>query len=52
MVKTEFDRKLKIFQCDGGLEFDNTFLKDHCLVLGIPFRKSCADTQAWNGLAE
>jgi len=52
LVENHFDQKIKIFQCDGGLEFDNNSLKNHCLASGILFRKSCPGTQAHNGVAE
>ena len=52
MVENHFDRKIKIFQCDGGLEYNNTALQDHCLSSGIIFRKSCPETQAQNCIVE
>lgn len=52
MVENQFDRKIKIFQCDGGLEFDNTSLQEQCVPSSILFCKSCPDTQAQNGIAE
>jgi len=52
MVENQFDRKIKIFQFDGGLEFDYTSLKDQCLASGLIFRKSCPDTETQNGAAE
>jgi len=41
MVENLFDQKLKIFQSDGGQEFDSDPLKSHFQTHGILFRKSC-----------
>jgi len=40
-MKKIFSTKIKIFQSDGGLEFDNSPLKQHFLDKGIYFQKSC-----------
>jgi len=42
----------KMFQSDGGREFDNTSLGAHFLERGVYFRKSCPETQPQNGVAE
>ena len=47
-----FDRKIKIFQSDGGKEFDNDSLKDPFIQNGIYFRKSCPKTPEQNGVAQ
>lgn len=52
IVENLFDRKIKYFQSDGGLEFDNSSLKSHLENCGISFQKSCPHTQAQNGVAE
>lgn len=52
IVENLFDRKIKYFQSDGGLEFDNSPLKTHLDSCGISFRKSCPHTQAQNGVTE
>ena len=52
MVENQFDWKIKIFQCDGGLEFDNTSLQEQCVPSGILFCKSCPNTQPHNDIAE
>lgn len=44
MVENLFDRKIKYFQSDGGLEFDNSPLKSHLDSCEISFRKSCSHT--------
>ncbi|CAH9137156.1 unnamed protein product, partial [Cuscuta epithymum] len=52
LVENLFDRKIKVFQSDGGGEFDNIIFNNHFLKSGILFRKSCPDTPAQNGVAE
>ena len=47
-----FDTKIKMFQSDGGREFDNTSLGAHFLEHGIYFRKSCPETQSQNDIVE
>lgn len=44
-VENLFNCKIKMFQRDEGLEFDNSPEKNHFLKQDICFRKSCPDTQ-------
>jgi len=44
LVENQFSCKIKIFQSDGGQEFDNTSTLDLFHKHGICFRKSCPDT--------
>jgi len=52
LVENLFNTKIKMFQSDGGREFDNTSLGAHFLERGVYFRKSCPETQPQNGVAE
>ncbi|CAH9142791.1 unnamed protein product, partial [Cuscuta epithymum] len=52
MVENLFNSKIKIFQSDGGGEFDNHGMREIFLSNGILFRKSCPDTPEQNGIAE
>lgn len=47
-----FDSKIKMFQSDGGREFDNKDMHRLFSTSGILFRKSFPDTQQQNGVAE
>jgi len=51
-VENLFDQCIKIFQSDGGREFDNEPLKLHFKNCDILFRKSCPHTPTQNGVAE
>ncbi|RWR75576.1 Zinc finger, CCCH-type [Cinnamomum micranthum f. kanehirae] len=51
-VKTQFARKIRIFQSDGGGEFSDTRFGSFLLHKGIIHRKSCPHTPQQNGLAE
>lgn len=44
LVKNLFSTKIKVFQSDGGGEFDNKDMLSHFANSGISFRKSCPDT--------
>ena len=50
LVENLFDTKIKIFQSDGGREFDNSQFLTHFSKCGISFQKSCPDTQQQNGV--
>ncbi|CAH9085932.1 unnamed protein product [Cuscuta europaea] len=52
LVENFFNVKIKVFQSDGGGEFDNSVFRQHFLNSGILFRKSCPNTPAQNGVAE
>lgn len=52
LVENQFDCKIKAFQSDGGLEFDNSPLKRHFQDCGILFHKSCPGILEQNGVAE
>ncbi|CAH9134641.1 unnamed protein product, partial [Cuscuta epithymum] len=52
MFENLLNSKIKIFQSDGGGEFDNYGMRDIFLQNGILFRKSCPDTPEQNGVAE
>lgn len=52
LVENFFDRKLKIFQSDGGGEFTSNQFKNHLALCGITHQISCPYTPEQNGLAE
>jgi hypothetical protein len=51
-IKTQFERKIKCFQCDNGKEYDNALFHKFCEVNGMSFRFSCSHTTPQNGKAE
>lgn len=52
MVENVFNATIKLFQSNGGLEYDNSPFQTQLLDLGILFRKSCPHTPQQNGVAE
>lgn len=52
MVETQFQSKIKQFQCDGGGEFMSTAFLNHLAQSGIKQLISCPHTPQQNGLAE
>ncbi|CAH9114096.1 unnamed protein product [Cuscuta europaea] len=52
MIENLLDRKIKIFQSDGGGEFDNFNLRFFLKANDIIFQKSCPETPQQNGVAE
>ncbi|KAJ0714766.1 putative RNA-directed DNA polymerase [Helianthus annuus] len=52
LITTQFQRKIKTFQCDLGGEFDNTAFKTFATQQGLLFRFSCPQTSSQNGRAE
>ena len=52
MVQTQFSRKIKIFQSDGGTEFFNHHVKSIFEANGTLHRSSCPYTLQQNGRAE
>ena len=52
LVENQFDCKIKIFQCDGGGEFELTKFIDHLQSCGIQRHISCPGTPEQNGVAE
>jgi len=51
-VENHFDRKIKIFQSDGGGEFTSNEFVKHLAYSGIAQQLSCPYTPEQNGLAE
>lgn len=51
-VENQFDRKIKVFQSDGGTEFTNNMLKSLFRDSGIQHCISCPYTPSQNGRAE
>jgi hypothetical protein len=51
-VEKHFDRKIKIFQSDGGGEFTSNAFMNHLAYNGITQQLSCPHTPEQNGLAE
>ena len=52
LVENLFNCKIKMFQSDGGREFDNSSMHNLFNAHGIYFCKSCPDTQQQNGVAK
>jgi len=52
LIKTQFERDIKNFQCDNGREFDNSPFQNFCRQNGMQFRFSCPHTSSQNGKAE
>ncbi|KAI3723538.1 hypothetical protein L2E82_35181 [Cichorium intybus] len=52
LILTQFNRKIKTFQCDLGGEFDNLEFKTFASTHGLTFRFSCPQTSPQNGKAE
>jgi transposase InsO family protein len=51
-IETQFERKIKCFQCDNGKEYDNTLFHKFCEQNGMSFRFLCPHTSPQNGKAE
>nr|KYP66503.1 Retrovirus-related Pol polyprotein from transposon TNT 1-94 [Cajanus cajan] len=52
LVKTQFERSIKTFQCDNGTEYVNGTLKQFFDHNGLLYRLSCPHTSPQNGKAE
>lgn len=52
LVENQFDKKIKVFQCDGGGEFNSSGFHDHLSQSGIQLQMSCPGTPEQNGVAE
>lgn len=52
LVENQFDRKIKIFQSDGGGEFSNNAFADHLVSCSIQHQLSCPGTLQQNGITE
>ncbi|KAK1421243.1 hypothetical protein QVD17_23430 [Tagetes erecta] len=52
LINTQFERKIKQFQCDNGTEYTNNNFKQFCHINGMQFRFSCPHTSSQNGKAE
>ena len=50
MVENQFNRKIKVLQCDGGGEYKP--VQKIAIESGIQFRMSCPYTSQQNGRAE
>ena len=51
-MENQFSRKIKIFQSDGGGEFQSTDLIQHLAKCGIQRQLSCPGTPEQNGVAK
>ncbi|KAJ0678253.1 putative RNA-directed DNA polymerase [Helianthus annuus] len=51
-IQTQFDRKIKQFQCDNGKEYANSQFQQYCTQHGMHFHFSCPHTSSQNGKAE
>lgn len=51
-INTQFDKKIEIFQSDGGGEFTSTKLKNFLDQQGIVHQMSCPHTPQQNGVAK
>ena len=52
LVENQFPRKIKIFQSNGGGEFQSAKLIEHLEQCGIQRQVSCPSTPEQNGIAE
>ncbi|GKV27558.1 hypothetical protein SLEP1_g36720 [Rubroshorea leprosula] len=52
MVANQFNKSIKIFQCDGGGEFSSKIFINHLATCGIKQQVSCPGTPEQNGVAE
>lgn len=52
LVENQFSRKIKIFQSDGGGEFQSAKFIEHLEQCGIQRQVSCPSTPEQNGVAE
>ena len=52
LVENQFERKIKIFQSDGGGEFTSNLFTNHLAQCGIAQQLSCPNTPEQNGVAE
>ena len=51
-METQLERKIKIFQSDGGGEFASKLFINHLKICGITQQVSCPYTPEQNGVAE
>ena len=51
-VENQFDRRIKVFQSDGGGEFQSRSFKNYLAKCGILHQISCPHTPEQNGVAE
>ena len=51
-ITTQFERPVKIFQCDNGTEYNNQFFHIIYTSNGMAFRFSCPHTSPQNGKAK
>ncbi|GLT46299.1 hypothetical protein SLA2020_200620 [Shorea laevis] len=52
MISNQFNKTIKIFQCDGGGEFSSLAFVNHLAECGIKQQVSCPGTPEQNGVAE
>lgn len=52
LVENQFNKKIKVFQSDGGGEFTSNQFKTHLVECGIKQQISCPHTPQQNGVAE
>lgn len=52
MVETKFNKKIKVFQSDGGEEFFSNDLKQHFIACEIQYFLSCPYNLQQNGISE
>jgi hypothetical protein len=52
LIFTQFQKKIKCFQCDNGTEYNNRSFHEFFIRHGMQFRFSCPHTSSQNGKAE
>lgn len=52
LIKTQFEKNIKCFQCDNGKKFDNEPFKKFCDKNGLIFQFPCLHTSPENGKVE
>ncbi|KAK9049228.1 hypothetical protein SSX86_031804, partial [Deinandra increscens subsp. villosa] len=52
LIKTQFDKLVKVFRSDNGTEFVNTQMNNFCKANGIIHQTTCVYTPQQNGIAE
>lgn len=52
LVRNQFSKKLKVFQCDGGEEFNSSEFTNYLARNGIQRQISCSHTPEQNGVTD
>ncbi|KAD6794434.1 hypothetical protein E3N88_05330 [Mikania micrantha] len=52
LIKTQFDKNIKVFRSDNGTEFVNKSFTQFCIAKGIFHQTSCVYTPQQNGIVE